>query len=144
MRSFVRIDEFLPYIAGRVTTAYGYNNAWRENEKKMGTANGVDSQIGVGAKISAINPSACFHAPHRVFLLFVFSDMVRRTPSAKPAAEAMKSKIACGITTVVNSRCVATGSLFWTTTIATKIARTEAVMSLKFRIGYTDNARWPY
>jgi hypothetical protein len=143
MRSFVRIDEFLPYIAGRVTTAYGYNNG-RENEKKMGTANGVDSQIGVGAKISAINPSACFHAPHRVFLLFVFSDMVRRTPSAKPAAEAMKSKIACGITTVANSRCVATGSLFWTTTIATKIARTEAVMSLKFRIGYTDNARWPY
>jgi hypothetical protein len=95
-------------------------------------------------KISAINPSACFHAPHRVFLLFVFNDIVRRTPSANPAAEAMKSKIACGITTVANSRCVATGSLFWTTTIATKIAKSEAVMSLKFRIGYTDNARWPY
>jgi hypothetical protein len=144
MTSVVQIDEFLPYLVRRVTIAYGYNNAWRENEKKMGTANGVDSQIGVGAKISAINPSACFHAPHRVFLLFVFSDIVRRTPSANPAAEAMKSKIACGITTVANSRCVATGSLFWTTTIATKIAKTEAVMSLKFRIGYTDNARWGY
>jgi Hypervirulence associated proteins TUDOR domain len=38
--------------------------------------------------------SAFFHAPHCMFLLFVFSDIVRRTPSANPAAEAMKSKMA--------------------------------------------------
>src|SRR5271155_2857799 len=38
------------------------------------------------------------------------------------------------MTTVAKSRCVATGSRFWTTMIATKIARIEAVMSFKLRI----------
>jgi hypothetical protein len=38
------------------------------------------------------------------------------------------------MTTVTKSMCVATGSRFWTTMIATKIARIEAVMSLKLRI----------
>jgi hypothetical protein len=80
--------------------------------ENQGIANGVDSLIGGGREISAINPMACFHAPHRMFSLFVFSDIVRRTPSANPAAEAMKSKMAWGMTTVANSRCVATGSLF--------------------------------
>jgi hypothetical protein len=62
--------------------------------ENQGIANGVDSLIGGGAKMSAINVSACCHAPHCMFLLFVFSDIVRRTPSANPAAEAMKSKMA--------------------------------------------------
>jgi hypothetical protein len=62
--------------------------------ENQGIANGVDSLIGEGAKMSAIDQSACFRAPHRMFLLFVFSDIVRRTPSANPAAEAMKSKMA--------------------------------------------------
>ena len=44
--------------------------------------------------VAAEDRSACFRAPHCMFLLFVFSDIVRRTPSANPAAEAMKSKIA--------------------------------------------------
>src|SRR6266404_2771097 len=38
------------------------------------------------------------------------------------------------MTTVAKSKCVATGSRFWTTVIATKIARIEAVMSFKLRI----------
>jgi hypothetical protein len=65
----------------------------RERKENQEIANGVDSLIGEG-EMSAINPSACFHAPHCVFLLFVFSDIVRRTPSANPAAEAMKSEMA--------------------------------------------------
>jgi hypothetical protein len=35
MTSLVRIDAFLPYIARRVTIAFGYNNAWRENGTKV-------------------------------------------------------------------------------------------------------------
>src|SRR5271165_492375 len=38
------------------------------------------------------------------------------------------------MTTVAKSKCVATGSRFWTTMIATKIARIEAAMSFKLRI----------
>jgi len=36
MASLVRIDEFLPYIARRVTIAFGYSHAWRENETDFG------------------------------------------------------------------------------------------------------------
>ena len=49
-------------------------------------------------------------------------------------AAVMKSRMASGIVTVAKSRCVATGSLFWTTMIATKMARIEAVISFKLRI----------
>jgi hypothetical protein len=35
LTSFVQIDEFLPYIARRVTIAFGYNNAGRENETRL-------------------------------------------------------------------------------------------------------------
>jgi hypothetical protein len=83
----------------------------------------------------ADQPGARFNEFHRVSLRFDFSDIVRRTPSANPAAAAMKSKMACGMTTVANRRCVSTGSRFWTTMIATKTAKTEAMMSFKSRIG---------
>jgi hypothetical protein len=79
--------------------------------------------------------SAYFFVAHRMFLRFDLSDIVRRTPSANPAAAEMKIKTAWGIATVANSRCVSTGSVFWTTRIATKIAKIEAVMSFRSRIG---------
>jgi hypothetical protein len=70
-----------------------------------------------------------------MFLRFDFSDIVRRTPSANPAAAEMKIKTAWGIATVANSRCVSTGSVFWTTRIATRMAKTDAAMSFRLRIG---------
>jgi hypothetical protein len=70
----------------------------------------------------------------RIYLRFVFSDSVRRTPRANPAAAVINSRMACGMTTVAKRTCVATGSRFWTTMIATKIARIEAVMSFKLLI----------
>src|ERR1700681_347946 len=60
--------------------------------------------------------------------------MVSRTPRANPAAAVINSRMASGMERVANSKWVATGSRFWTTMIATKIARQEAAMSLKFRI----------
>jgi hypothetical protein len=82
------------------------------------------------------NLGVYFLVPHRPFLRFDdLSDMVRRTPSANPAAEEIKIKTAWGIATVANSRCASTGSVFWTTRTATKIAKTEAVMSFRLRIG---------
>ena len=65
---------------------------------------------------------------------FVFSDNVSRAPSANPAAAVIKSRTAWGITIVAKSKCVATGSRFWTTMIATKMARIEATMIFKLRI----------
>jgi hypothetical protein len=59
---------------------------------------------------------------------------VSRTPRANPAAAVINNRMACGITTVAKSTWVATGSRFWTTMIATTMARNEAVASLKFRI----------
>jgi hypothetical protein len=51
MRSFVRIDESLAYIARRVTIAYGYKQRMaRERKENQGIANGVDSLIGEGAR----------------------------------------------------------------------------------------------
>jgi hypothetical protein len=73
---------------------------------------------------------------HGKFLRFDFSDIVRRTPSANPAAAEMKIKTARGMVTVANSRCVSTGSVFWTTRIATKMAKTDATMSFRLRMGY--------
>jgi anaerobic glycerol-3-phosphate dehydrogenase len=70
----------------------------------------------------------------RIWSRFLLSDNVRRAPRANPAAAVINSRMAWGITTVAKSKCVATGSRFWTTMIATKIARIEAVMSFKLRI----------
>ena len=64
----------------------------------------------------------------------LLNDSVRRTPKTNPAAAVIKSKMACGMTTVAKSTRVATGSRFWRTMIATKIVRNEAVMSFKLRI----------
>ena len=82
-----------------------------------------------------LNLGVYFLVPHRVFLRFDLSDMVRRTPRTNPAAQEMKIKTAWGMATVANSRCVSTGSVFWTTRTATKIAKIEAVMSFRLRIG---------
>src|SRR5450755_423738 len=60
--------------------------------------------------------------------------MVSRTPRANPAAAVMNSRMASGMERVANRRWVATGSRFWTTMIATRTAKHEAAMSLKFRI----------
>ena len=46
----------------------------------------------------------------------------------------IKSRTAWGITIVAKSKCVATGSRFWTIMIATKMARIEATMIFKLRI----------
>jgi hypothetical protein len=75
-----------------------------------------------------------FLVAHLVFLRLAFSDIVRSTPRANPAAAEMKINTACGIATVANNRCVATGSVFWMTRIATKIATIAAVMSFRSRI----------
>ena len=66
--------------------------------------------------------------------VLLLNDSVRRTPKTNPAAAVINSKMACGMTTVAKSTCVATGSRFWRTMIATKIVRNEAVMSFKLRI----------
>ena len=70
-----------------------------------------------------------------MFFRFDFSDIVRRTPSANPAAAEMKIKTAWGIATVLFSRCVSTGSVFWMTRIATKMAKTDAAMIFRLRMG---------
>ena len=64
--------------------------------------------------VSLLNLGIYFLVAHRMFLRFDLSDMVRSTPSANPAAQEMKIKTAWGIGTVGNSRCVSTGSVFWT------------------------------
>ena len=69
-----------------------------------------------------------------MFLRFDLRDMGRRTPSTNPAAAEMKIKTAWGIATVADSRCVSTGSVFWTTRIATKMARTDAAINFRLRI----------
>jgi len=78
---------------------------------------------------------AYFLVAYGKFLRFDFSDIVRRTPSANPAAAEMKIKTARGIAMVANNRCVSTGSVFWTTSIATKMAKTDATMSFRLRMG---------
>ena len=56
MTSFVRIDEFLPYIARRVTIAFGYNSAWRENETRLFETRAPSSNIrsAVGASLQSL------------------------------------------------------------------------------------------
>jgi hypothetical protein len=85
--------------------------------------------------VSLLNLGVYFIVAHRMFLRFDLSDIVRRTPSANPAAAEMKIKTAWAIATVANSRCVSTGSVFWTTRTATKIAKIEAMMSFRSPIG---------
>jgi hypothetical protein len=87
------------------------------------------------AEVSLLNLSVYFFVAYRMFFRFDLSDIVRRTPSANPAAAEMKIKTAWGIETVPNSRCVSTGSVFWKTRTATRIAKTDAVMSFRSRIG---------
>jgi hypothetical protein len=70
-----------------------------------------------------------------VFLRFDSRDIVIRIPSANPAATEMKIKTAWGIATVADSRCVSTGSVFWTTRIATKMAKTDVAMNFRLRRG---------
>ena len=53
-----------------------------ENQR---VANGVDTLTGDGENVP-ISLSACIHAPRCIFLLFLFNDIVRRTPSANPVA----------------------------------------------------------
>jgi len=55
MTSFVRIDEVLPYIARRVTIAFGYNNTWRENETRLLETRAPSNNIGsaVGASLQS-------------------------------------------------------------------------------------------
>src|ERR1700736_5897300 len=67
-------------------------------------------------------------------LYFVLTDSARRTPRANPVPAVIKSKTACGMTTVAKSKCVATGSRFWTTMITTRIAKIAAVMIFTLRI----------
>ena len=69
------------------------------------------------AEVSLLNLSVYFFVAHRMFLRFDLSDIVRRTPSANPAAAGMKIKTAWGVAAVPNSRCVSTGSVFWKTRI---------------------------
>jgi hypothetical protein len=53
--SFVRIDEFLPYIARRVAIAFGYSNARRENETRLLETRAPSSNIrsAVGASLQS-------------------------------------------------------------------------------------------
>ena len=78
---------------------------------------------------------AYFLVAHRMFLRFDFCDIVRRTPSTNPAAAEMKIKTAWGMATVPDSRCVSTGSVFWTTRITTKTPKTDATMNFRLRMG---------
>ena len=67
-------------------------------------------------------------SPQRIS--FVFSDNVRKDSEGEPGGSGDKQQNGMS-TTVAKSTCVATGSRFWTTMIATKIARIEAIMSFK-------------
>jgi hypothetical protein len=53
---------------------------------------GVDSLIEEAEGVLELG--ICFRVAHFMSLLLVFSDIVRRTPSANPAEAAMKSKMA--------------------------------------------------
>ena len=60
--SFVRIDEFLLYIARRVTIAFGYSHAWREKRNQtFGDTSTIKQESfsdgSVVASLVALSPS---------------------------------------------------------------------------------------
>ncbi len=91
--------------------------------------------MSIGLRFRVYQHFAYFLVAHRMFLRIDFSDIVRRTPSTNPTAAEMKIKTAWGMATVADSRCVSTGSVFWTTRIATKMAKTDAAINFRLRTG---------